>query len=277
MKHWIMLAALTLCPAQELKLPNAGDSTHFAVIGDSGTGSRESYLLGARLAAYQQSFRVDFVIMLGDNLYGGESPRDFERKFEKPFEAVLQRGVKFYATLGNHDDPNQRFYKGFNMNGKRYYSFKPKDGVRLFCLDSNYMDKEQVEWVEKELAGSGSDWKIAFFHHPLYSSGEKHGPDEELRKVLEPMFMKHGVEVVFAGHEHFYERLKPQNGIHYFIEGGSAKLRKGNIAKSDQTAKGFDTDETFILCEVAGDKLHFQTITKSGQTVDSGTITRRAK
>ena len=75
---------------------------------------------------------------------------------------MLDAGVKFYAALGNHDNPNERFYKGFNMNGERFYTFKPKAGVRIFALDSNYMDPKQLEWLEKELAASGSDWKICF-------------------------------------------------------------------------------------------------------------------
>ena len=92
--------------------------------------------------------------------------------------------MKFYAALGNHDDPNQRFYKPFNMNGERYYSFKPQQGsVRFFALDSNYMDKAQLDWLEKELAASGSDWKICFFHHPLYSSGDKHGSDVDAARA----------------------------------------------------------------------------------------------
>ena len=65
--------------------------------------------------------------MLGDNLYGNEGAKDFEKKFERPYKALLDAGVKFYASLGNHDNPNQRFYKLFNMNGQRYYNFKPKD------------------------------------------------------------------------------------------------------------------------------------------------------
>ena len=63
--------------------------------------------------------------------------------------------------------PNQRYYKPFNMNGERYYTFKKGNpGVRFFALDSNYMSREQLEWLEKELANSDSAWKIAFFHHP---------------------------------------------------------------------------------------------------------------
>jgi len=265
----------SVCAAQELRLPNNKSSLHFAVLGDTGTGGKPQYQTADQIAAFHKVFPFNMALMLGDNMYGGEKPKDFVSKFERPYAALLSAGVKFYASLGNHDDPNQKDYQKFNMNGKRYYTFSPKHGVRFYALDSNYMDREQVEWLEKELSSSQSDWKLAFFHHPLYSSGEAHGPDQELRRVLEPMFLKYGVTVVFAGHKHFYERLKPQNGIHYFIEGGSAKLREGNIRRSAETAVGFDTDNTFMLCEIDGDRFYFQTISRAGRTVDSGIITRR--
>ena len=69
--------------------------------------------------------------MLGDNIYGGKSPADFKRKFEDPYRPLLDAGVKFYASLGNHDDTNERLYKPFNMDGKRYYSFK-RGNARVF-------------------------------------------------------------------------------------------------------------------------------------------------
>jgi hypothetical protein len=212
--------------------------------------------------------------MMGDNLYGSEGPSAYDRKFERPYKPLLDSGVKFYASLGNHDEPNQRFYKAFNMNGERYYTFKPKGNIRIFALDSNYVDKAQLDWFEKELSASGSDWKIVFFHHPVYSSGGKHGSDEQLRAQLEPLFLKYGVDAVFQGHEHFYERIKPQKGIYYFISGGAAKLREGNIQKSDLTAKAFDTGYHFMLIELTKDKLNFQTITDQGKVIDSGSLPR---
>jgi hypothetical protein len=263
--------------AQDIVLPQDAKSVRFAVIGDSGTGGGAQLRVAQRLAAVRAKFPFTFTLMLGDNLYGSEKPDDFAEKFERPYKPLLDAGVKFYAALGNHDDPNQRFYKPFNMNGERYYSFKPPDGsVRFFALDSNYMDKAQVAWLEKELAGSDSDWKICFFHHPVYSSGDKHGSDTELRSLLEPLFLKHGVDLVLTGHEHFYERLKPQQGINYIIAGNAAKLRRGNIGGTTLTAKGFDQGYAFMLMEIAGDTLHFQTITDQGRTIDSGTMRRRA-
>ena len=262
--------------AQDIVLPNNEKSVRFAVIGDSGTGGSAQIRVAERLEAARKLFPFTFTLMLGDNLYGSERPDDFVDKFERPYKVLLDAGVKFYASLGNHDDPNQRFYKPFNMNGERYYSFKaPQGSVRFFALDSNYMDKAQLDWLEKELAASDSEWKICFFHHPLYSSGDTHGSDMALREQLEPLFLKHSVDLVLTGHEHFYERLKPQKGINYIISGSAAKLRKGNIGASDLTAKGFDQGYAFLLMEIAGDDLHFQAITDGGRTVDSGHIRRR--
>jgi 3',5'-cyclic AMP phosphodiesterase CpdA len=261
--------------------PTAESSVRFAVLGDTGTGDRAQYQVGEQLAKARAVFPFEFVIMLGDNMYGSERPQDYQRKFELPYKAILDANVLFYASLGNHDDPNQRFYKPFNMNNERYYSFK-KDklgnpGVRFFALDSNYMTPDQLQWLEKELAASDSPWKIAFFHHPLYSSGERHGSELDLRAQLEPLFLKYSMTVVFAGHEHFYERLHPQKGVHYFTAGGSAKLRVGNIAKTKMTAIGYDTDLTYMLVEIAGDQMNFQTLTRGGKRIDSGTITRAAR
>ena len=279
----LMLAFAVPAALQEkLQLPMKDGSVRFLVIGDSGTGGSAQKAVAERIAAVHKIFPFEFAIMVGDNMYGSEGASDYRRKFEEPYKPLLDGGVKFYAALGNHDDPTQRYYKGFNMNGEKFYSFKaPKPGigllggVRFFALDSNYMSKEQLDWLEKELAASGADWKIPFFHHPLYSSGEKHGADAALRAQLEPLFVKHGVDVVFTGHEHFYERLKPQKGITYFVNGSAAKLRKGNIGKTDMTAKGFDTGYAFMIVEVAGDEMYFQTIEAGGKTIDSGVIKRR--
>jgi 3',5'-cyclic AMP phosphodiesterase CpdA len=259
--------------------PAAQTSIRFAVLGDTGTGERAQYDVAAQLWQSHATFPFEFVIMVGDNMYGAERPQDYARKFELPYKPVLDAKIPFYASLGNHDDPNQIYYKGFNMDGKRFYSFK-KDklgspGVRFFALDSNYMTGEQLEWLEKELSASGSDWKIAFFHHPLYSSGGRHGSELDLREQLEPMFLKHGLNAVFAGHEHFYERLKPQKGIFYFTAGGSAKLRRGDIRRTAMTEVGFDSDNSYMLVEVTDDTLHFQTLSRAGRRVDSGSYTRQ--
>ena len=253
--------------------PTAKDSLKFAIVGDTGTGERGQYETAAMMIKSRNVFPYEFVLMVGDNLYGSERPQDFVRKFETPYKPLLDGNVPFYASLGNHDDPNQRFYKFFNMNGERYYTFK-KQSVRFFALDSNYMDRDQLAWLKKELEASGSDWKIAYFHHPLYSSGGTHGSEVDLRQQVEPLFLQYGLSVVFAGHEHFYERIKPQRGIQHFTNGGGAKLRAGDIRKTNLTAVGYDADNTYMLAEIAGDVMTFQTLNRVGKRIDGGTVAK---
>ena len=257
----------------DLALPLRDGSVRFAVLGDTGTGTSDQFEVAALVERYRQRVNFPFAIMVGDNIYGHERPQDFAAKFERPFDALLKAKVEFHAALGNHDDLNQRFYKPFNLGGERYRTFK-KGSVRFFVLDSNYMDPAQLQWLERELKASGSAWKIAYFHHPLYTSATR-GPDVELRKVLEPLFIKYGVDVVFAGHEHLYERSTPQNGIHHFVAGGSAKLRRNDLRRSSARAAGFDRDRSFLLVEIAGDELYFQAIARTGATIDQGVIVRR--
>jgi hypothetical protein len=259
--------------AGETLPPVAQNSVRFGVMGDTGTGERAQYETAEMMARSRSVFPFEFVIMVGDNMYGSERPQDFARKFEVPYKLLIDAKIAFYAALGNHDDPNQRFYKPFNMNGERYYTFK-KQSVRFFALDSNYMDRDQLAWLNRELEASGSDWKIAFFHHPLYSSGGTHGSEVDLRQQVEPLFLRHGLSVVFAGHEHFYERTKPQRGIQHFTSGGGAKLREGDLKKTNLTAIGYDTDRSYMLVEVAGDVMTFQTLNRLGKRIDGGTVAK---
>ena len=267
-------ASLGALAAQGVAPPAQSANLKFAIIGDSGTGDTPQYEIATQLIAARAKFPYEFVLMLGDNLYYGSGQKDYQKKFEQPYKPLLDSGMKFYATLGNHDNTNEKFYKSFNMNGERFYTFRPRPGVRFFSLDSNYMDKSQTDWLEKELAASGSDWKIAFFHHPLYSSGGTHGSDTKLRDQLEPVFLKYGVDAVFSGHEHFYERIKPQKGIYYFVSGGAGKVRKGDVGKTNLTAKAFDTGYHFMLVELARDTLNFQVIEEHGKVVDAAALPR---
>ncbi len=275
--------ALAQAPAPALPLPLKDGSLRFMVMGDTGQGDQGQYDTGREMAAVRQKFPFEFVVMVGDNMYGADSPADYVKKFETPYKALSDAGVKFYAALGNHDNPNQRSYGLFNMGGQRYYTFRASPGglgkvshggVRFFAIDSNYLSKEEIDWLSKELGSSGSDWKICFFHHPLYSSGKTHGSALETRAVLEPIFVKNGVNVVLTGHDHIYERIKPQQGIYHFVVGSSGSLRKGDLSRTDMTVKGYDQDYVFMLAEIAGDEMYFAALTRTGQVVDSGVLAR---
>jgi predicted MPP superfamily phosphohydrolase len=280
----ILLACLLVCAAWarshqtggvQVKLPLHKNSVRFAVIGDSGTGDKDQYEVAQRMEAYRKAVNFDFVIMLGDNIYGTHGPQDFAQKFEVPYKPLLDAGVKFYASLGNHDDPNvERLYKPFNMNGERYFTFKRGD-VQFYALDSNYMDSRQLTWLEDNLRSSKARWKICYFHHPLYNDGKSHGPDLDLRNQLTPLLKSYGVNAVFSGHEHAYERIKPVEGIYYFIQGSSGKLVRNDFHRSENMLTSFDRDRSFMLVEIDGDQLYFQTISRSGEIIDSGDLPRQ--
>jgi 3',5'-cyclic AMP phosphodiesterase CpdA len=257
-------------------LPNRAESVKFAAIGDNGTGDRPQYEVAQQMVKARATFSFDLVIMLGDNMYGGQTPVDFVNKFEQPYAALLKEGVKFQASLGNHDRAENVSYKPFNMNGERYYSYVRRN-VRFFALDSTRMDGKQLAWIETSLAQAREDWKICYFHHPLYSNASRHGSSVDLRVALEPIFVKHGVDVVFSGHDHVYERLKPQKGVAYFVSGAAGQLRRGNMRPTEETTAYFDQDQSFMLAEIAGNELHFQAVSRTGKVVDSGVIRRTVR
>ena len=256
-------------------------SLKFAVIGDSGQWSAVQRETAAQLATERRTFPFDVVLMLGDNNYGDGSPESFKVRFEEPYGPLLDAGVRFYAARGNHDAGDQWTYPLFNMDGHRYYTFTRKSGVapplagdhvQFFALDTVNLDDGQVSWFDRELSESKAEWKIAFFHHPIYSSGRYANSSAARRAMLEHVLIEHQVDVVFSGHEHLYERMTPQNGVIYFVAGASGAVRMGDLRPSPYQALGYDRDLSFMLLEIAGDALYFRTVNRLGATVDSGKI-----
>jgi len=274
---WTTIALQAAATPIALTLPNKSDSLRFAVFGDFGDASQREFDTVAQVVKSHAVFPFDMVALTGDNLYGDERPQDFAKKFEEPFKPLIDGGVKFYGSLGNHDAREQRFYDLFNMKGKLYYSYNAsRQNVRFFALETGYMDPDEIAWLTNELKSSREDWKIAYFHHPLYSSGKTHGSDLDLRQVLEPLFIQCNVSVVFQGHDHVYERLKPQSGIAYWVIGSGGRFRGGDLDKSSRiTARGYDTDNAFLLAEINGDTMYFNAVSRTGGLVDSGVVERR--
>ena len=267
----------------QLALPNAERSIKFAIIGDSGRGSKEQHEVAAQMVAYRQRFDFEFVLMAGDNIYEGPATEeDYRLKFEEPYKQLLDAGVKFYAALGNHDDTNQIFYKPFNMEGKRYYTFVPPvdpltrwdTRVRFFALDSTYLTREQIQWFEREVTESRAEWKIAFLHHPVYTAGRYGLAARGIRLALESTFVNGGVDVVFSGHEHIYSRANLQRGVLYFVTGGAGSLRAGDATASSAIARSYDRDYHFMLAEITEEGFFFQAINRTGVTVDAGVMRR---
>lgn len=258
----------------------------FAVIGDTGTGDGAQLAVAKQMVKQREKTPFEFVIMLGDNIYEKGEEKYIKPRFEEPYKDLLAVKVEFYAVLGNHDIVSgtefQTNYKNFNMGGKRYYRFakQAKDAkesmIEFFALDSNLMDGKQLSWLEENLKVSQAKWKVAFCHHSIYSSSRMHSPYVKLRAQLEPLYVKHGVNAVFAGHAHSYERTKPQKGVQYFSEGASGEIKKRSLDRQGPFfAAGEDAVNSFLIVQVNEDEMKVEAIAADGKLIDSHTIKRK--
>lgn len=253
------------------------DRIRFAVIGDWGTGDHDQIGVAGQMLASHQRTPFDFVISAGDNIYPNGSGRYFGKSFEQPFAGLLKDRIKFYTVLGNHDvdegRQDQCQYPLFNMGGQNYYKIERGNGLaEFFMLDSNDFGATQFNWLESSLRDSKAKWKIAVFHHPIYSSG-RHGSAVGLRKRLEPLFTRYHVNLAFSGHDHIYERTKPQQGIQYFVSGAGGKVRRGDVDRgSGITAASFDDDNHFMVIEIGDNQVTFEAVSETGVVVDNGLV-----
>jgi predicted MPP superfamily phosphohydrolase len=249
-----------------------------AVVGDWGTGDDDQFALGEQMFQHHRQSAFDFVLTTGDNIYPNGSGRHFRKKFEEPFAGLIKDQVNFYTVLGNHDvedgRQDQLEYPLFNMRGQSYYSISRGNGlIDFFMIDTTHFDETQTSWLEFALRGSRAKWKVAAFHYPIYSSGKKHGSNLKMRGKIEPLLNRYGVSAVFSGHDHFYERTKPQNGIQYFVTGAGGKTRRGGVdLQSPIRATSYDADNHFMVLEIGEREMGFKAISETGGVVDSGII-----
>jgi Calcineurin-like phosphoesterase len=251
-------------------LPGIPGSTVFALIGDSGSGdSAQKSVADEMLRYFTTAQRFGFVLMLGDNLYHD----DYQGEFSVPYQGLLERGVLFYAAIGNHDKELQQHYKPFHMTDRLYYAFTIGN-ARFVVLNSNHPgDDAQRTWLDSAFGNTGTKWRISFFHHPLYSSGDHARQGREIiRPALEPALVRNRVDVVFSGHEHLYERIAPQQGIRYFVSGGGGR----NLYDFHESAfdEAGSSEHHFMVVEISGDQMFFQAITPQGRTIDCGILWR---
>jgi hypothetical protein len=253
-----------------LPMPSLRGGTVFALMGDSGSGDLPQQQVAQAMLTYFNTARhFPFVLMLGDNLYDD----DYTGEFLQPYKPLLDRGVKFYATLGNHDRDLEIHFKPFNMGDQDRYSFD-QGNARFAVLNSNRPnDVEQIKWLDGVFTTAGDKWRIAYFHHPLYSSGQHAAESRDvIRPAFEAALVRNRVNVVFGGHEHAYQRIRPQQGVSYFVSGGGGRYLY-DVHKTD-----FDevavSEHHFMVAEVAGDRLFFEAITHEQKLLDCGIVYR---
>lgn len=253
----------------------------FAVIGDMGTGEAGQYAVARAMAQRWQSLSFPFVLTTGDNIYPNGDINRISDVFEQPYEPLLARGVKFYATLGNHDFQTRRgsdeiAYPGYNMSG-RYYTFR-EGPVQFFALDTNLaypsgergeqLWQNQLSWLRSALGRSRSPWKIAYAHHTIYSSGQ-HGSSDRLITDLSPIFAEYNVQLYINGHDHNYERTNSINRTTYVTSGNGAKLRA--VGSSDWTAHA-SAQLGFSTFDVYSDRMVINAVNADNEVYDEATV-----
>ena len=245
----------------------------FISVADTGTGDGGQYAVAKAMARYHRQNPFDLAILAGDNIYNDGEIEKINAVFERPYQPLLQQGVKFHACLGNHDirtangDP-QVSYANFNMKG-RFYTFS-REQVQFFVLDTNHNAdwKTQLPWLEQELSRSDAKWKVVFGHHPIYSSGS-YGTNQAFIKSLTPLFQKHGVQLYINGHDHNYERTRSINNTTYLVCGAGAGLRPvGRSGWTEYSASVL----SFAAYEVYPDRIEISGIDTDNRVFDSGVI-----
>ncbi|WP_341733234.1 metallophosphoesterase [Microcoleus sp. EPA2] len=258
-------------------LPTTPPILRFISIADTGTGAEGQYAVAEAMAQYHGQNSFNLAILAGDNIYNNGEFEKINAVFERPYQPLLQQGVKFYACLGNHDIRTdngdlQVKYPGFNMAG-RYYTFR-RESVQFFALDTNHNAdwKNQLVWLEKELSQSTAPWKVVFGHHQVYSSGV-YGLNQPFIRTLTPMFQKYGVQLYINGHEHSYERTRSINGTTYLICGAGAGTRP--VGRSEWTEYAASR-LSFATFDVYEDRMFVSAIGTDKRVFDRGVIEVRS-
>jgi hypothetical protein len=268
------------------KLGDPAQPFTFLVVGDSGTDGAQQMDVRDRML----STPADFIVHTGDMIYERGAAADFDPKFFEPYVKLVRRLV-FWPCLGNHDwrtsngQPwRDAFYTPANndADNENYYSFDYA-AAHVAVLNSNgniSPGSNQYRFLDEDLAASTAPWKFVAFHHPIYSSGE-HGSDVDLRDTLVPLFDEHGVDIVFMGHDHVYERTKPMRadepvgpnaGTVYVVTGGGGRTLH-DVGRKRFTAFSESTPH-FVRVAVTGDRLLLQMIRDDGVVRDAMTIAK---
>jgi 3',5'-cyclic AMP phosphodiesterase CpdA len=261
--------------------PSPDGVLRFAVVGDTKDVGRDAHDMGEMLAREADAHGLDAILTVGDNL--NESTQEALRSaFLEPFAPTLERGIPWYAALGNHDlsEGSARFVSSvpeFHMDGRRYYAVSLGASIEAWLLDSMSIKDpvhgpEQLDWLEASLTGSTAPVKMVLLHHPIAGFTDEVQASAARRELLEPILRRHGVQLVFQGHWHFYQRLVPENGIRYFIVGPGSDVRRRRAVDNPEVVVSDDDHVSGMIWELRGRRLTFASIASDGTVLDQGEI-----
>jgi acid phosphatase len=281
----------------------AAPALEFLAVGDWGRdGSPEQTRVAAAMAAWAEAHPIRLVLSTGDNFYENGVSSASDPQWKSSFEDVYSAKslqIPWIAALGNHD------YRG-SVEAQLDYSKTSRrwrmparfftvtealgDGTRLqlFILDTspfletyrsvisrtNVAQRDPAAeraWLERELAASTAEWKIAVGHHTIYSCGP-HGDSAELVRDLVPLFDRYSVALYLNGHDHGLQDLVV-GGRHYATSGAGSALTR--VAPDGRT-RWAEAINGFVSAAVTRDTILLRFVDAAGAVRHEATVRRAA-
>jgi hypothetical protein len=249
------------------------DSFVFAAMGDHRNNPSAHLSVVQRVIAINPDLCVD----TGDLVGNGDNAGDWDPQFFTP-EAGLMKSVCLFPAIGNHEGTAANylayFYLPTGSGSERYYSFD-YGNAHFVALDTNISysaGSAQYIWFVNDITSTTKPWRFVYFHHPPYSSSS-HGSDLTVRAQLCPVIEANGVQIVFNGHDHDYERSYV-NGVYYIVTGGGGAplYAAGSSSWTQASASAFHCCKITI----SGNNLSFEAIKPDGSSIDSFTTSTSA-
>ncbi len=273
---------VVLHEGQILRTPSAAQQPYrFAVIGDFGYKDKDGKT--SKIAAQVNAVKPDWLMTVGDNIYPDGQPGDYDALWFRPYRASMARAPT-YPALGNHDiraGKGQWLVDYFHLprNGppgleERNYSFD-YGNAHVVVVESNPFHEEDTAametieaWLSHDLALTTKPWKFVGLHHPPHTSRGYHNDETFVKERLAPIFERFGVQLVFQGHNHWFERLNPINGVYYITTGAGGRSLHGIAHRKPYSAKLVNDVYSFTLVDIDGTKLTLRAIDQKGSEID---------
>lgn len=255
--------------ALEPYAPGEEPLVRLGVVGDVGVEGERVDATAAAMADASAWRRYDALVLLGDNVYPRGDPDQLDETVFEPFGPLLDGGTDLWPILGNHDvmdGHRSANIDALGMPGPWYAEHV--DDVLFLALDSNDLSPEQLEWLDRTLAGTRATWRIIALHHPPYSAGYQ-GSSLDARRLVSPIAERHGVQLVLSGHEHDYERSRPIRGVTYVVSGAGAETRR--TGEEEFTAAAWSWHH-FVDIGIHADRLVVRAVNQDGRVFDEVVI-----
>ncbi len=237
----------------------------FCVFGDTRTDSVAHQSVVDRIVAIEPNF----VLHTGDLVYNGYSLDDWNTFFN--IEKNLMNSIPFMPSIGNHEVPSTIYLELFYLPGnEKWYSFNYSN-AHFICLDTESdLTGTQLIWLEDDLLSANAkpeiDWIFVYFQKPPYSKGAW-GSDTVIRNAWCNLFETYNVDMVFSGHNHFYQRTNIINDVIYIVTGGGG----APLYDPDTASWIAYSEKTYHCCkvDVNGLSLRMDAIKPDGTIFDS--------